>query len=227
MFEGKGGLCVCSEPFVQLCSGCTGPHVSRAPAYTHSLEPFASRDFLRGPKDIPRYRARRIAVHLANSALDQNLTQLAVRKSFLLSIQSTVNSWVAKQLSSLSTVEAQLVADLTACKEKTWELAFTASPVVDSDLVAMVVGPNHSNEEVMRTGLCMFQSQIAHEPDIESLLEKTVQYQVTSCPLRQPANSFNSVVGQQGVQGSKAAGEPCTGSQSALPAPSAASPSFV
>jgi len=112
------------------------------------------------------------------------------------------------------------VADLTACKEKTRELAFTASPVVDSELVAMVVGPNHSNEEVMRTGLCMFQSQIAHETDIESLLEKTVQYQVTSCPLPQPANPFNSVVGQQGVQGSKAAGEPCTGSQSALPAPS-------
>lgn len=206
--EKAGFLCLCSEPLVQLCSGCIGLHVLESPSNGHSLEPFASREFLKSQKDIPRYRSRQIAIHLANSALDQNLTALAAFKSQISDLQSTVNNWATEKLSALSAAEAQLVKDLAACRDKTRELGFITYPVVDSKLVAMVVGASYNDEEAMKRELCMFQSQIARKIDVERLLEETFQYQVTASPLHQaadePANPFNSITYQEGVEARKA-----------------------
>ena len=183
--EKAGFLCLCEYPFLRICTGCVGVHVSRPVNSTHSLEPFACREFLKNPSDIPRYRERQIAIYLANSALDRNFDRLEACKQRILSIQNTVNAWVSEKLTALERVEAQLHEDVAVCKKKTQELVLCANPVVDSKLVAVVLGPDGRNEATVGTEMAMFQSKESQRSDIQNLLDNIIEYQVMRSPLSQ------------------------------------------
>lgn len=219
--EKAGFLCLCEYPFLGICSGCVGLHVSRPAKNAHSLEPFDCRDFLTNPSDIPRYRERQIAIYLANSALDRNFDRLKACKQHILSLQKSVNSWITEKLTELERIEAQLQENVTVCKKKTQELAFSANPVVDSKLVAVVLGPEGRNEAIVGTEMTMFQYKMSLGNGIESLFDNIIEYQVISSPLSQAifVPSSNPFISLSSPRIPASIG-PITGS-------SAASPSFV
>lgn len=226
--EKAGFLCLCEHPFLRICNGCVGLHVSRPSKNSHSLEPFACREFLKSPSDIPRYRERQIAIYLANSALDQNFDRLEVCKQRILDIQKTVNTWVSEKLAALERVEAQLQEDVAVCKKKTQELGFSANPVVDSKLVAVVLGPDGRNEATVGKEMTMFQTKESQRSDIQNLLDNIIEYQVMRSPLSQAifvpsSNPFASLSDPQISQRIAASAGQIPGNSASLQA----KPSFV
>ena len=182
-------LCLCSAPFLRVCNACVGMHVTKPSRASHSLEPIAYKSLLKGPDDIPRYRARQLAVRLADAALDQNLDRLETYKSSLQSLVSTVNSWVTEKLTLLGQVEAQVQADIAACKNKNTELMTTSNLPVNSKLIAVVTGPDAGDEGKVSRELTIFQSKTVGETEIRSALEGLFQQQVYTSPLRQPPSA--------------------------------------
>jgi len=178
-------LCLCSTPFLRVCNLCVGAHVTKPSRTSHSLEPIACKQFLKGPEDIPRYRARQHAVRLADSALDQNLERLEAYKSSLQSLTTTVNTWLTEKLTQLEQVETRIRTDITACKEKTVELMRTAIPPIDSKLVAVVLGPECGDEGKISGELTLFQGKTIEETNIRSTLDGFCQLQVYQSPLQQ------------------------------------------
>jgi len=178
-------LCLCSTPFLRVCNVCVGTHVIKPSRTSHSLEPIACKQFLKGPEDIPRYRARQHAVRLADSALDQNLERLEAYKSSLQSLTTTVNTWLTEKLTQLEQVETRIRTDITACKEKTVELMRTAIPPIDSKLVAVVLGPECGDEGKISGELTLFQGKTIEETNIRSTLDGFCQLQVYQSPLQQ------------------------------------------
>ena len=196
-------LCLCSTPFLRVCNVCVGTHVIKPSRTSHSLEPIACRQLLKGPEDVPRYRARQHAVRLADSALDQNFERLEAYKSSLQSLTTTVNTWVAEKLTQLGQVETQMTADITACKEKTVELMRTANPTVGSKLAAVALGPDCADEGKVSRELTLFQGKTIEDTDIRSTLEGLCQMQISPSPHQQSPSAPSPI--PLSIQGKKPA----------------------
>ena len=173
-------LCLCSTPFLRICNNCVGTHVAKPPQASHSLEPIACKLFLTGPGVIARYQARQLAVRLANEALDQNLKQIEAYKSTLQSLICTVNTWSTEKLRHIELVEAQVRADIAACKEKNKQLMTTSEVSVDSKLVEVILGSDGGKSA---PELTLFHCKIVEANVISSILEGLFNYQVSASPL--------------------------------------------
>lgn len=184
-------LCLCSTPFLRVCNTCVGIHVAKPTRTSHSLEPITCKEFLKGPGDIPQYRARQHAIRTADSALDQNLERLQAYKSSLESLTSTVSAWVAEKLAQLGQLEAQITADVAACKEKNNQLMRTPVLPIDSKLVAVVLGPDSGDEGKVARELTIFQGKTIESTAVRSTLESLCQLQVSPSPLRQSPSAHS------------------------------------
>lgn len=179
-------LCLCSSPFLRICSSCAGLHVTKPSQTSHSLEPIACKLFLTGTGSIPRYQARQSTIRQANEALDQNLKQIEAYKCTIQSLVDTVNTWTAERLRQIERVEAQIRDDIAACKEKNKELMATSEVPVDSKLVEVIFG---SDGGKLASELTIFHCRIVEETAVSSMLEGLFHYQVSPSPLILPPST--------------------------------------
>lgn len=182
-------LCLCSSPFLYVCNVCVGQHVIKPSRGSHSLEPIACRQFLRGLSDVPKYRARQLSVRFADEALDCNLQRLGRCKQGLEGVRNTVDHWFAGKFATLEEVEMQLKADVATCMDKTREIMMKLEVAIDSKLAYMVLGAETKDEDTVTRELTIFQCRIAEEMEINNLLEDLFQYQVLASPLLLPATA--------------------------------------
>ena len=182
-------LCLCSSPFLCVCTECVGQHVIKPSRGSHSLEPIACRAFLRGLSDVPRYRERQLSVRFVDDALECNLKVLGSCIQELQNAHNAVENWFEGKFAVLEQVERQLKSDIATCLEKTREIMMKLDVATDSKLAAMVLGTDAKDEDTVTLELTMFQCRIAEEVEINSLLESLFQYQVLPSPLLLPVTA--------------------------------------